>query len=60
MLDSKDHSPENIRGFRYVLVVCENFSKFGWTVALKNKNARTITDFFESISSSSRRKTKNI
>ena len=34
----------------------DNFSKFGWTVPLKNKNAQTIKDFFENILISSKRK----
>ena len=29
----------------YVLVVIDNFSKFGWTVPLKHKIAQTIKDF---------------
>ena len=31
------------------LVIVNNFSKFGWTVPLKNKNAQTIKDSFENI-----------
>ena len=42
ILDLKDYGPENSRGYRYVLVVIDNFSKFGWTIPLKNKNAQTI------------------
>ena len=38
-LDLKDYGPENNRGYRYVLVIIDNFSKIGWTVPLKNKNA---------------------
>ena len=38
ILDLKDYGPENNRDYRYVLVVKDNFSKFGWTVLLKNKN----------------------
>ena len=34
----------------------DNFSKFGWTVPIKNKNAKTIKDFFEKISLSSKTK----
>ena len=44
------------RGYRYVLVIIDNFSKFGWTVLLKNKNASTIKDSFENILISSKRK----
>ena len=44
-LDLRDYGPENKRGYRYVLVVIDNFSKFGWTIPLKNKNAQTIRLF---------------
>ena len=56
ILDLKDYGPENNRGYRYVLVVIDNFSKFGWTIPLKNKNAQTIKDSFENILISSKRK----
>ena len=56
ILDLKDYDLKNNRGYRYVLVVIDNFSKFGWTVPLKNKNAQTIKDSFENILISSKRK----
>ena len=56
ILDLKDYGPENNRNYRYVLVVIDNFSKFGWTIPLKNKNAQTIKDSFENIIISSKRK----
>ena len=56
ILDLKDYGPENNRNYRYVLVIIDTFSKFGWTVPLKNKNALTIKDFFENILISSKRK----
>ena len=56
ILDLKDYGPENNRGYRYVLVTIDNFSKFGWTVPLKNKNAQTIKDSFENILTNSKRK----
>ena len=56
ILDLKDYGPENNRGYRYVLVIIDNFSKFGWTVPLENKNAQTIKDSFENILISSKRK----
>ena len=43
-LDLKDYGPENNKGYRYVLATIDNFSKFGWTIPLKNKNAQTIKD----------------
>ena len=56
ILDLKDYGPENNKGYRYVLVVIDNFSKFGRTVPLKNKNAQTIKDSFENIIINSKRK----
>ena len=56
ILDLKDYGPENNRGYRYVLVIIDNFSKFGWTTPLKNKNGITIKDSFENILTSSKRK----
>ena len=53
-LDSKDYGPENNRGYRYILAVVDNFSKFGWTRLLKNKNAQTKKDSFENILISSK------
>ena len=56
ILDLKDYGPENNRGYRYVLVIIDNFSKFGWTVPIKNKKAQTIKDSFENILINSKRK----
>ena len=49
ILDLQDYGPEDNRGYRYVLVIIDNFSKFGWTVPLKNKSAQTVKDSFEKI-----------
>ena len=56
ILDLKDYGPENNIGYRYILVIIDNFSKFGWIVPLKVKNAQTIEDSFENILISSKRK----
>ena len=56
ILDLKDYGFENNRNYRYVLVIIDNFSKYGWTIPLKNKNAQTIKDSFENILISSKRK----
>ena len=56
ILDLKDYGPENNRGYRYVLVTIDNFSKYGWSIPLKNKNAQAIKDSFENILISSKRK----
>ena len=55
ILDLKDYGPENNRGYRYVLITIDNFSKFGWTTPLKNKNAQTIKDSFENTLISSKK-----
>ena len=56
ILDLKDYGPKNNRGYRYVLVTIDNFSKYGCRVPLKNKNAQTIKDSFENILIKSKRK----
>ena len=56
ILDLKDYGPENKKNYGYVLVFIDNFSKFGWTIPLKNKNAQTIKNTFENIIISSKRK----
>ena len=45
ILDLEGYGPENNRAYRYILAIMDNFSKFGWTIPLKNKNAQTIKDF---------------
>ena len=56
ILDLRDYGCENNRGYRYVLVVFDIFSKNCWTVPLKNKNAQTIKVSFENILIKSKRK----
>ena len=43
----KSYGPENNEGYRCLLVVINNFSKFGGRTLLKNKNAQTIKNSFE-------------
>ena len=43
LLDMKDYGPKNNRGYRYIVVIIDNFSKFGWTIPLKSKHAQSIT-----------------
>ena len=54
ILDLKDYGPENNRTYRYILVIIDNFSKFGWTIRLRNKNAQTTKEPFEIILISSK------
>ena len=55
-LGLKEYGSEINRGYRYVLVVIDSFSKFSWTVPLKNKNAQTVKDTFENNLMKSKRK----
>ena len=56
ILELKHYGPKNDRGYRYALVIIDNFGKFGSTVPIKNKNAQTIKDSFENILIGSKRK----
>ena len=56
ILDLKDYGPKNNRGYRYVFVIIDNFSKYSWTVPLKNKNSLTMKDSFENKIINSKRK----
>ena len=56
LLDMNDYDPKNNRGYRYVLVVIDIFSNFGWTIPLKIKFAHSITDAFSHVIKTSRRK----
>ena len=51
-----DYGIRNKKGYRYFLVVTDNFSKFGWTIPLKNKDEQSITDAFSQFIKTSRRK----
>ena len=56
LLDMNDYGIKNNKGYRYTLVVIDNFSKFGWTIPWKNRYAQSITDAFSQIIKTSRRK----
>ena len=55
-LDMNDYGPKNNRSYRYILVVVDNFSKFGWTIPLTNKYSQSITDASSQIIKTSKRK----
>lgn len=48
------------KGFNYILVVIDCFSKYAWTVPIKSKNKICVTNAFESILYSSHRKPVNL
>ena len=56
LLDMNDYGIRYNKGYRYILVVIDNFSKFGWTFSLKNKYAQSITDAFSQFIKTSKQK----
>lgn len=48
------------KGFRYILVVIDIFSKYVWTVPVKNKNATCVTTAMENILLTDNRIPKNL
>ena len=56
LLDMSDYSIKNNNGYKYIFVIIDDFSKYLFTVPLRNKRAQTITKEFSNILLSSRRK----
>ena len=55
LADFSDYKTSNNKGFRYIFIIIDNFSKHLWCVPLKNKNSKTITEEFSNILSKSKR-----
>ena len=55
LADMIDYKNSNNKGFRYIFVIIDNFSKNSWAITLKNKNIKKVTDAFSNILSSSKR-----
>ena len=56
LADFSDYKTSNNKGFRYIFIVIDNFSKYLWAIPLKNKYSQTITNEFSNILSTSKRK----
>ena len=56
LADMIDYKTSNNKGFRYIFVIIDNFSKYLWTIPLKNKYSQTITNDFSNILTTSQRK----
>ena len=54
--DMIDYKISNNKGFRYIFIIVDNFSKYLWAIPLKNKYSQTITNAFSNILSKSKRK----
>ena len=51
-----DYKISNNKGFRYIFIIIDNFSKYLFAIPLKNKNSQTITNEFSNILTTSKRK----
>ena len=51
-----DYKVSNNKGFRYVFIIIDNFSKYLWAIPLRNKYSQTITNEFSNILTTSKRK----
>ena len=56
LADMVDYKISNNKGFRYIFIVIDNFSKFLRAIPLKNKYSQTITNEFSNILTTSKRK----
>ena len=56
LADMIDYNISNNKGFGYIFVIVDIFSKYLWAIPLKNKYSQTITNEFSTILSTSKRK----
>ena len=56
LADMVDYKVSNNKGFRYIFIIFDNFSKYLWAIPLKNKYNQTITDELSNILTKSERK----
>ena len=56
LADFLDYKIQNNKGYRFIFIIIDNFSKYLWAIPLRNKNNKTITDEFSNILSTSKRK----
>ena len=56
LVDMIDYKISNNKGFRYIFIVIDNFSKHLFAIPLKNKFSQTITNEFSNTLTTSKRK----
>ena len=56
LADFSDYKTSNNKGYRYIFIIIDNFSKYLWAIPLKNKYSQTITNEFSNILTTSKRK----
>ena len=55
LADFSDYKTSNIKGFRYIFIIIDNFSKYLWAIPLKNKYSQTIRNEFSNNLTTSKR-----
>ena len=56
LADFSDYKTSNNKGYRYIFIIIDNYSKYLWATPLKNKYSQTITNEFSNILTTSKRK----
>ena len=56
LADMVDHKISINKGFRYIFVIIDNFSKYLWAIPLTNNYSQTITNEFSNVLTTSKRK----
>ena len=56
LADMIDYKISNNKGYRYIFIIIDNYSKYLWAIPLKNKYSQTITNEFSNILTNSKRK----
>ena len=56
LADMIDYKFSNNKGYRYIFIIIDNFTKYLWAIPLKNKYSQTITNEFSNILTTSKRK----
>ena len=56
LADMVDYKISNNKGFRYIFIIIDKFSKCLWSIPLKNKKSQTITNEFSNILTQSKRR----
>ena len=56
LADMIDYKISNNKGYRYIFIIIDNYSKYLWAIPLKNKYSQTITNEFSNILTTSKRK----
>ena len=54
-MDFSDNKTSNKRGYSYIIVVIDKFSRSIWSTTLKTKSSKTITDEFSNTLTTSKR-----